>query len=60
MLKIYPFKHTEKDVDIMDGKYEGVYSWLTLNYALGTLFVILFFILDQNGFTIFLILRTKR
>ena len=21
-------------MDILDGKYEGVYSWLTLNYAL--------------------------
>lgn len=34
LLKIYPFKLKENDVDIMDGKYEGVYSWLTLNYAL--------------------------
>lgn len=29
----YPFKGHE-DVSILDGKYEGIYSWLTLNYAL--------------------------
>ncbi len=39
LLKIYPFKHKEADIDILDGKYEGVYSWLTLNYALGDLLV---------------------
>ncbi len=30
----YPFISDEHDVGILDGKYEGIYSWLTLNYAL--------------------------
>lgn len=34
MLKKYPFANTENDVSILDGKYEGIYSWVTLNYAL--------------------------
>jgi Golgi nucleoside diphosphatase len=34
LLKLYPFRNTYDDVSIMDGKYEGIYSWLTLNYAL--------------------------
>lgn len=35
LFKKYPFIfHPENDVGIMDGKYEGIYSWVTLNYAL--------------------------
>lgn len=34
LLKKYPFLNTYDDVSIMDGKFEGVYSWITLNYAL--------------------------
>lgn len=32
----YPFLFNESkdDVSILDGKYEGIYSWLTLNYAI--------------------------
>ena len=36
LFKKYPFKGHE-DVSILDGKYEGIYSWLTLNYALSNL-----------------------
>jgi Golgi nucleoside diphosphatase len=32
----YPFDHDQDDVGILDGKFEGIYSWLTLNYALGS------------------------
>ncbi|RMZ93452.1 ectonucleoside triphosphate diphosphohydrolase 5 isoform X1 [Brachionus plicatilis] len=35
LFKKYPFRiKTETDVAILDGKFEGIYSWLTLNYAL--------------------------
>ena len=30
----YPFLTGSNDVGILDGKFEGIYSWLTLNYAL--------------------------
>lgn len=34
----YPFKiKGDEDVSILDGKYEGIYSWLTLNYALSNI-----------------------
>jgi len=32
----YPFISDSKDLGILDGKYEGIYSWVTLNYALKT------------------------
>ncbi|CAF0738016.1 unnamed protein product [Brachionus calyciflorus] len=33
----YPFKiKGDDDVSILDGRYEGIYSWLTLNYALNS------------------------
>jgi Golgi nucleoside diphosphatase len=32
----YPFVYGREDVGILDGKFEGIYSWLTLNYALGS------------------------
>ncbi len=28
----------EDDASILEGKYEGIYSWLTLNYALSNIF----------------------
>jgi guanosine-diphosphatase len=31
----YPFYMRDDDVSILDGKYEGIYSWITLNYAKG-------------------------
>lgn len=34
LFKKYPFVSESNDVGILDGKYEGIYSWLTLNYAL--------------------------
>lgn len=34
LFKTYPFASNANDVGILDGKYEGIYSWLTLNYAL--------------------------
>lgn len=30
----YPFFHTSKYIHILDGHFEGIYSWITLNYAL--------------------------
>lgn len=32
----YPFQTKSNDPEILDGKFEGIYSWLTLNYALDT------------------------
>ncbi len=35
LFKRYPFTfNPQDDVSILDGKYEGIYSWLTLNYAI--------------------------
>lgn len=34
LFKKYPFQSQKPDAEIMDGKYEGIYSWITLNYAL--------------------------
>lgn len=35
LFKRYPFSFNSiEDVSILDGKYEGIYSWLTLNYAI--------------------------
>lgn len=35
LFKRYPFTfNAQEDVSILDGKYEGIYSWLTLNYAI--------------------------
>ncbi len=31
----YPFYKRDEDVSILDGKYEGIYSWVTLNFAKG-------------------------
>lgn len=36
-LKKYPFKMAADAVSIMDGKDEGAFAWLTLNYLLGKL-----------------------
>ncbi|KAJ2796735.1 Guanosine-diphosphatase, partial [Coemansia helicoidea] len=34
----YPFRLVrDSPVEIMDGKYEGIYAWITVNYLLGTL-----------------------
>ncbi|KAJ2310346.1 Guanosine-diphosphatase, partial [Coemansia sp. RSA 2704] len=33
----YPFTLVENPVEIMDGKDEGIYAWITVNYLLGTL-----------------------
>ncbi|KAJ2868494.1 Guanosine-diphosphatase [Coemansia aciculifera] len=38
LTKDYPFKLIPKDaVEIMDGKDEGIYAWITVNYLLGSL-----------------------
>jgi hypothetical protein len=37
LFKKYPFQAKKPDAEIMDGKYEGIYSWVTLNYALSKL-----------------------
>ncbi|KAG5294735.1 guanosine-diphosphatase [Histoplasma ohiense] len=37
---VYPFPVVSKEnggVEIMDGKYEGVYAWITTNYLLGNI-----------------------
>ena len=31
----YPFYRTKNDVQILDGTFEGIYSWITLGYAKG-------------------------
>ncbi|KAJ1725982.1 Guanosine-diphosphatase [Coemansia biformis] len=34
----YPFRLVkDSPVEIMDGKYEGIYAWITVNFLLGTL-----------------------
>ncbi|KAJ2776459.1 Guanosine-diphosphatase [Coemansia javaensis] len=34
----YPFQLvSDRPVEIMDGKHEGIYAWITVNYLLGTL-----------------------
>lgn len=45
LLKKYPFLNTYEDVSILDGKFEGIYSWITLNYALNN-----FEYSRENGF----------
>ncbi|KAJ2582459.1 Guanosine-diphosphatase [Coemansia sp. RSA 1694] len=38
LVKDYPFKLIPKSpVEIMEGKDEGIYAWITVNYLLGTL-----------------------
>lgn len=31
----YPFYFNDNHIEILDGKYEGIYSWVTLMYAQG-------------------------
>ncbi|KAI7866269.1 nucleoside phosphatase family-domain-containing protein [Spinellus fusiger] len=37
LLSEYKFTFQASDVDVMDGKDEGVYAWITVNYLLGKL-----------------------
>lgn len=42
IFSMYPFYRGKNDVEILDGKYEGIYSWVTLNYAKGKMIMNLY------------------